>query len=286
MRLTHGLASAAAEAWAVLLRSSASEFRTAPAVVALSPAATPGLQYSAACDLHSAATALAAAHDRQPRTNPTRPPPERPVPKAVVSRLSLYLRELQHLVRDGHETTSSTQLGRLLGFTDAQVRKDLAYFGQFGYPGIGYRCSELIDAIKGILGTNQPWPLAIVGLGNLGRALMGYRGFQQQGFQHRRRLRRRSRQGRQVGRRHSDSPPRRRAAQSPGEHNIRLAIIAVPGAAAQKVADALVAAGIDGILNFAPVTLNLPKHVQTVGVDLAIELEQLSFAVVNQLPRE
>src|SRR6476660_10465447 len=105
------------------------------------------------------------------------------VPKAVVSRLSLYLRELQHLVRDGHGTTSSTQLGRVLGFTDAQVRKDLAYFGQFGYPGIGYRCSELIDAIKGILGTKQPWPLAIVGLGNLGRALMGYRGFQQQGFQ-------------------------------------------------------------------------------------------------------
>src|SRR6476620_10971966 len=105
------------------------------------------------------------------------------VPKAVVSRLSLYLRELQHLIRDGHETTSSTQLGRMLGFTDAQVRKDLAYFGQFGYPGIGYRCSELIDASKGILGTKQPWPLAIVGLGNLGRALMGYRGFQQQGFQ-------------------------------------------------------------------------------------------------------
>ena len=77
----------------------------------------------------------------------------------------------------------STQLGRVLGFTDAQVRKDLAYFGQFGYPGIGYRCSELIDAIKGILGTKQPWPIAIVGLGNLGRALMGYRGFQQQGFQ-------------------------------------------------------------------------------------------------------
>src|SRR5256714_3731299 len=105
------------------------------------------------------------------------------VPKAVVSRLSLYLRELQHLVRDGHETTSSTQLGGMLGFTDAQVRKDLAYFGQFGYPGIGYRCSELIDAIKRILGTNQAWPLAIVGLGNLGRALMGYRGFQHQGFQ-------------------------------------------------------------------------------------------------------
>src|SRR5690348_18325741 len=96
------------------------------------------------------------------------PPSDGPVPKAVVGRLSLYLRELQHLVRDGHPTTSSTQLGNLLGFTDAQVRKDLANFGQFGYPGIGYRCQELIDEIKRILGTNQPWGLALVGVGNLG----------------------------------------------------------------------------------------------------------------------
>src|SRR5918999_168490 len=118
----------------------------------------------------------------EPRPKSAENPSEVAVPKAVVSRLSLYLRELQHLVRDGHETTSSTQLGKLLGFTDAQVRKDLAYFGQFGYPGIGYRCSELIEAIKRILGTSQPWSLAIVGLGNLGRALMGYRGFGQQGF--------------------------------------------------------------------------------------------------------
>ena len=77
------------------------------------------------------------------------------VPKAVVNRLSLYLRELQHLVRDGHETTSSNQLGNLLGFSDAQVRKDLAYFGHFGYPGIGYRCDELIAAIRRILGTDR-----------------------------------------------------------------------------------------------------------------------------------
>src|SRR5918992_1573793 len=85
------------------------------------------------------------------------------VPKAVVSRLSLYLRELQHLIRDGHETTSSTQLGRVLGFSDAQVRKDLAYFGHFGYPGIGYRCEELIAAIRRILGTDQHWPVAMIG---------------------------------------------------------------------------------------------------------------------------
>ncbi len=208
-------------------------------------------------------------------------PPDTTVPKAVVSRLSLYLRELQHLVRDGHETTSSTQLGRLLGFTDAQVRKDLAYFGQFGYPGIGYRCSELIDAIKRILGTSQPWALAIVGLGNLGRALMGYRGFQHQGFRIVAAfdvdLAKIGKSIEGVPVHHLDDCTR-----IAREHNIRLAIIAVPSPAAQKVADALVAAGIDGILNFAPVTLNLPKHVQTVGVDLAIELEQLSFAVVTQ----
>lgn len=212
------------------------------------------------------------------------PSPEGQVPKAVVSRLSLYLRELQHLVRDGNETTSSTQLGRLLGFTDAQVRKDLAYFGQFGYPGIGYRCSELIAAIKGILGTNVPWPLAIVGLGNLGRALMGYKGFQQQGFQI---VAAFDVDPSKVGKfvdgipiYHLDDISRIAA-----DHNIRLAIVAVPSPAAQKVADALVAAGIEGILNFAPVTLNLPKQVRTVGVDLAIELEQLSFAVVNHIPK-
>ena len=207
------------------------------------------------------------------------------VPKAVVSRLSLYLRELQHLVRDGSETTSSTQLGNRLGFTDAQVRKDLAYFGQFGYPGIGYRCSELIEAVKGILGTNQAWPLAIVGMGNLGRALIGYRGFQHQGFHI---LAAFDVDSAKVGK-SVDSIPIfllddvERVAK---QHSIRLAIIAVPAPSAQRVADALVAAGIDGILNFAPVTLNLPKHVRTVGVDLAMELEQLSFAVVNQVNKE
>ena len=209
------------------------------------------------------------------------PSGEGQVPKAVVSRLSLYLRELQHLIRDGYETTSSTQLGKLLGFTDAQVRKDLAYFGQFGYPGIGYRCTELIGAIKKILGTDQPWPLAIVGLGNLGRALLGYRGFTHQGFQI---VAGFEVDPAKIGTQVEGIPvysldelPRRVQ-----ENSIRLAIIAVPAPAAQRVADCLVAAGIDGILNFAPVTLKVPKHVHTVGVDLAIELEQLSFAVVNK----
>ena len=203
------------------------------------------------------------------------------VPRAVVSRLSLYLRELQQLVHDGHETTNSTQLGRLLGFTDAQVRKDLAYFGQFGYPGIGYRCEELIAAIKRILGTDRSWPVAMVGLGNLGRALLRYRGFHQQGF----RIAAAfdvdvdkvgtTVEGIEVF--HLDD-----LAEVVAATGIRLAIVAVPGSVAQAVADSLVAAGIEGVLNFAPVTLALPDHVSRVGVDLAIELEQLSFAVVNR----
>src|SRR5579872_4681015 len=103
-----------------------------------------------------------------PKGKPGGPGSEGAVPKAVVSRLSLYLRELEHLVRDGHSTISSSQLGSRLGFTDAQVRKDLAYFGHFGYPGIGYRCEELIAEIKRIMGTDQQWAVALVGVGNLG----------------------------------------------------------------------------------------------------------------------
>ena len=206
------------------------------------------------------------------------------VPKAVINRLSLYLRELQRLVRDGHETTSSTQLGKLLEFTDAQVRKDLAYFGQFGYPGIGYRCTELIDKIKDILGTSQRWPIAMIGLGNLGRALLGYRGFSHQGFEiacvfdvDELKV---NKQFEGIPVYHLD-----RIVEMIPRLGIRLAIIAVPAPAAQKVADALVAAGIEGILNFAPVTIAVPKHINLEGVDLAIELEQLSFAVVNKQGR-
>ncbi|MFP6648588.1 MAG: redox-sensing transcriptional repressor Rex [Pirellulaceae bacterium] len=203
------------------------------------------------------------------------------VSKAVTSRLSLYLRELQHLVRDGHDTTSSKRLGEALGITGAQVRKDLANFGQFGYPGVGYRCQELIGQIKKILGTNRPWTVALVGIGNLGRALLGYRGFIQQGFH--------------VGVAFDIDPAMigstiegievfgmERMGSVISHHEIKLAALAVPAGSAQQVADQLVEAGITGLLNFAPVTLALPGSVHLVEVDLAIELEQLSFAVVNR----
>ncbi len=202
------------------------------------------------------------------------------VPPAVVNRLSLYLRELQQLQRNGVATTSSTQLGRVLGFTDAQVRKDLAYFGAFGYPGLGYRCDELVGEIKRILGTDRRWPLVIVGIGNLGRALLGYRGFRQQGFEI---LAAFDQDEAVVGRTIEDTPVLHIDALQnfASENEVKLGVVAVPAEAAQEVADLLVASGVEGILNFSPATLD-DTNVSVASVDLAIELEQLTFTVVNR----
>lgn len=214
------------------------------------------------------------------KPNSSRPNPAS-VPSAVVNRLSLYLRELQHLISDGNETISSSQLGQRLGFTDAQVRKDLAHFGHFGHPGIGYRCEELVQAIRRILGTDRQWQVALVGVGNLGRALLGYRGFEKQGF----RIVAAfdvmpSEVGETIGGvmvHHLDQLDRVLV-----EQKIELGLVAVPAGQAQQVADKLVAAGVSGILNFAPVTLSVPEGVSRVGVDLARELEQVTFAVANR----
>lgn len=211
-------------------------------------------------------------------------PSDASVPKVVVSRLSLYLRELQRLEAAGQQTISSGQLGTLLGFSDAQVRKDLGFFGQFGYPGVGYRCEELIRAMRDILGTNHSWPVAMVGVGNLGQALLGYRGFGRQNFSI---VAAFDADPAKVGQtiqgitvQSIDELP-----EAVKSQHIRLGMIVVPGPQAQAVADRLVAAGVEGIVNFAPVTLTLPPHIQVVGVDLAIELEQLSFAVTSKLAK-
>ena len=223
--------------------------------------------------------------DQRPQTAlPGELPSDASVPKVVVSRLSLYLRELQRLEASGQQTISSGQLGTLLGFSDAQVRKDLGFFGQFGYPGVGYRCDELIRAMQDILGTNHSWNVAMVGVGNLGQALLGYRGFGRQNFA--------------IAAAFDADPtkvgqtvqglriqPLEELASTIREQGIRLGMIVVPAERAQEAADRLVAAGIEGIVNFAPVTLALPPHVQNVGVDLAIELEQLSFAVTSKLAK-
>lgn len=218
---------------------------------------------------------MAKSKDRRPKASG-----EVAVPKAVVARLSLYLRQLELFVKQQRETVSSRQLGKALGITDAQVRKDLAYFGQFGYPGIGYRTEELAEGIRRILGTDHTWPVALVGVGNLGRALVGYRGFPEQSFRVAALF---DSDHEKIGSTYEgctvyglDDLSRVVA-----EEGIMLAIIAVPADCAQQVADQLVAAGIQGILNFAPTPLSVPASVHLVVVDLTVQLEQLSFLVAG-----
>jgi redox-sensing transcriptional repressor len=217
--------------------------------------------------------------------HPPPPPPNQPTPRGpdsipnpAVRRLSLYLRQLESLQRGGRTTVSSKQLGESLGLTDAQVRKDLAYFGQFGHPGIGYRVDDLIGQVRRILGTDKTWNVILVGAGNLGRALSAYRGFEAKGF----RLvavfdKDPGKVGKKLGpftiEALSDAPD------TIAKQNIRLAMLAVPAEEAQTVADQLIDAGVRGLLNFAPVSITVPSHVALNAVDLAVQLEQLSFQV-------
>jgi redox-sensing transcriptional repressor len=199
-------------------------------------------------------------------------------PKAVVGRMSLYLRQLEAYQRQGQSTVSSNQLGEPLAIKNAQVRKDLAFFGQFGHPGIGYRIDELIAALRHILGIDHDWPLALVGLGNLGRALLRYRGFRSRGFHI---VALFDNDPSKIGQKHDGLivQPIDALRKTIALRKINMAILSVPADVAQRVADLLVASGIRGILNFAPVTLSIPSHVNLVPVDLSVQLENLAYKV-------
>jgi redox-sensing transcriptional repressor len=201
--------------------------------------------------------------------------------KASVGRFSLYLRHLEVLLRDGVQKVSSGQLGPALGITDAQVRKDLAWLGSLGHPGIGYVTEELIGAIRRLLGVDRPWLVALVGVGNLGRALLGYRGFEQRGFRIAALF---DLDPEKVGTRLEGLPihPAEAIPRVVAATGAELGLLAVPWEAAQQVADALVSAGIRGLLNFAPVMLRVPPEVRLVSVDLTVQLEQLAFLVQAQ----
>lgn len=200
------------------------------------------------------------------------------VPNPAVRRLSLYLRQLESFKKQERRTVSSKQLGESLGLTDAQVRKDFAYFGQFGHPGIGYRVDDLIGQVKRILGTDKTWNVLLIGAGNLGRALLAYKGFDQKGF---RLVSVFDADPNKVGKKHGAFviQPLNELADTVQKQSIRFGIIAVPADHAQDVADQLVAAGVRGLLNFAPVSLTVPPDIALNAVDLAVQLEQLSFQV-------
>ena len=198
------------------------------------------------------------------------------IPKAVVKRLSLYSRVLTDLEMGNVEKISSQELAEHLGLNSAQVRKDLAYFGQFGVPGFGYYVTDLRTNLKRILRTDREVRVALVGVGNLGSALVGYGGFSRQGFKI---LCAFDSDARKVGHPRCGVPVR--AIDDLEDELVRnpidIAILAVPPEACQPLADRLVKAGVSGILNFVPKRLLVPPTVKVHYVDLAIELESLSY---------
>lgn len=202
------------------------------------------------------------------------------IPEMTIRRLSVYARCLQQLEEDGIKTVSSQDLAERFNLNSAQVRKDLAYFGEFGVRGIGYYVAGLKAELQKILGLDREWQVALVGFGNLGSALFHYKGFARQGF-HISAIfdEDPAKAGRSVG----GAPilPLRELPRETKARNLQIGIVAVPAETAQMVVDRLVAAGVKAILNFAPVRLKVPKDVRLKNVDLSIELETLSFALAQ-----
>ncbi|HPF40284.1 MAG TPA: redox-sensing transcriptional repressor Rex [Phycisphaerae bacterium] len=211
--------------------------------------------------------------------------PEGNIPAPAVRRLSLYLRQLELLWADDRQKVSSKELGKALRLTDSQIRKDLAYFGQFGQAGVGYDITELTTNIRRILGTDRTWNVLLVGAGNLGSALSAYRGFAKRGF---RLVAVFDSDRKKVGRPLTSNPELTvqhidQLEEEVRRREIHLAINAVPAEAAQQIANRLVKAGVRGLFNFAPVNLDIDSQVAISSVDLAVQLEQLSFQVsMNQ----
>jgi len=199
----------------------------------------------------------------------------RRIPEATVARLPVYLRSLYEL-SDGPGTISSERLAEMAGVNAAKVRKDLSYLGSYGTRGVGYDVEYLLYQISRELGLTQDWPVAIVGLGNLGHALANYRGFMARGF---RIVALFDADPAKVGERVGDLEISHLDQLGGVAESLELAIgvIATPASTAQDVADRLVAAGVGSILNFAPVVLTVPPHVSVRKVDLSIELQILSF---------
>jgi len=200
------------------------------------------------------------------------------IPKKAIYRLSLYHRSLQKLHDNGVTTVSSTTLARATGVKPAQLRKDLAYFGQFGTRGLGYPVEILSSVIRESLGREHLQPVILVGAGNLGSALLRYRGFEKEGFE--------------VVAAFDANPE---AAVARGvtipvfpdteiesfvrARGVKLTILCVPAEFAQAVVNRLVGSGIQGVLNFSPITLEVPAEVTVNNVDLALELEHLSYFI-------
>ena len=198
------------------------------------------------------------------------------IPEKTVTRLSIYLRCLEELENDGMSSVTSRQLADRFGLNSAQVRKDLAYFGQFGVRGLGYYTISLRHSLQGILGLKRDWEVALVGLGNLGSALIRYKGFREKGFNISAVF---DQDPAKIGRRVEGILVMNTSKIVPiiRKREIKIAILAVPAVTAQAVLNHLVEAGITAVLNFAPAQLAVPDSVKLQNVDLAVVLKTLSY---------
>lgn len=200
------------------------------------------------------------------------------IPDIVVGRLPIYLRALTRMRSEGELVTSSQALGKRLGISSAQIRKDLSHFGEFGKQGMGYQIEYLIDQLRRILKVEGEWRVALVGAGDLGRAIANYEGFVKRGFR--------------IALIFDNDPTKvgstfnsleiydvARIGELIPMHAIRLAMVAVPAGVAQEVANALIQAGVKGLLNYAPINLTAPDDVKVQYIDPVVHLQRMTYYV-------
>lgn len=198
------------------------------------------------------------------------------IPDIIIGRLPIYLRALQRLADKGTQTTSSQELGEIIGISAAQIRKDISQFGEFGKQGTGYSIPFLIERLQTILKVNRSWDVIIVGIGDMGHALARYNGFGDRGFL--------------VTMLFDNDPAKigqivnnleilnmNGMADKIKQNKIKIAILAVPASAAQEAADQLVKAGVKAILNYAPTHLNVPNNVHVQHIDPATHLQRMTY---------
>jgi redox-sensing transcriptional repressor len=201
---------------------------------------------------------------------------------STISRLSRYYRTLERLIEQKVQTVSSDEIAEIDSVTSAQVRKDLSFFGTFGKRGLGYNTVDLKNNIGNILGLFKKWNVVLVGAGNIGRALVDYGEFKKQGFLIKLLL---DSDPEKIGKKIHDIEIQAfsNASQLIKKNKIQIAIVAVPAHVAQEVVDELISTGIKAILNFAPLSLKVPKNVLIKNENMSIELEALSYHLTNKL---
>jgi len=198
------------------------------------------------------------------------------IPDIIIGRLPVYLRALQRLAEKDIRTTSSQELGEIVGISAAQIRKDISQFGEFGKQGTGYAIPFLIEQLQDILKVDRVWEVVIVGMGDIGHALAHYQGFANRGFHVKMVF---DNDPKKIGQKIGEFEVYDTAvlAEKIKPHKIKVAMITVPASDAQEVADQLVKAGVKAILNYAPISLNVPEDVRVQYIDPVTHLQRMTY---------